>query len=101
MNYHSYDKYLFYYNIHFDTCEFVILMEYTQKHYSNYLIKDFDVELSTLSYQKEEVEKLMWADKETVLKFIENNEFIPYEKEFISVFQQQLSYRIIDLILSQ
>jgi len=50
-----------------------------------YLIKDFDVELSTLSYQKEEVEKLMWADKETVLKFIENNEFIPYEKEFISV----------------
>lgn len=50
-----------------------------------YLIKDFDVDLSTLSYQKEEVEQLLWADKETVLKFIENNEFIPYEKEFISV----------------
>ena len=50
-----------------------------------YLI-EFDLELSELNLQYEEVEKVSWASKEEILSMIENGSFIPYHRSLISLF---------------
>ena len=40
-------------------------------------------DIKNLSLQKEEVQKVKWADKETIYKMIDNYEFIPYYKSLI------------------
>ena len=42
-----------------------------------------DMDLDGFTLQPEEVEKVMWADKDTVLDMIDNESFISYHKGFI------------------
>lgn len=42
-----------------------------------------DVDITTLSLQYEEVEKVMWATEGQILSMIEDGSFIPYIPEFI------------------
>lgn len=44
-----------------------------------------DVEINTLKLQPEEVRDVRWADCKTVLKMIEDGEFIPYKADFIRI----------------
>ncbi len=54
----------------------------------NHIFDDFyliekDVDETALSLQYEEVEKVAWADEETILRMIDEKIFIPYEKSLI------------------
>ena len=48
-----------------------------------YLIKK-DVELSELTLQSSEVKDAKWASLDTILKMIDNGEFVPYNKGLIN-----------------
>lgn len=50
-----------------------------------YLIQD-DIDISKLSLQYEEVQKVKWASREEILSMIENGEFIPYYQSLIQLF---------------
>jgi isopentenyldiphosphate isomerase len=50
-----------------------------------YLIQE-DVDISKLSLQYEEVQKVKWASKEEITSMIENGEFIPYYQSLIQLF---------------
>lgn len=47
-----------------------------------YLIEK-EVDETALTLQKEEVERVMWADEETILSMIDGGTFIPYYKDLI------------------
>lgn len=44
-----------------------------------------DIDISTLKLQYEEVKTVKWSDCEEILSMIDNGEFIPYYKNFISL----------------
>lgn len=44
-----------------------------------------DKEINSFEIQEEEVQEVMWADKETVLSMIDSGKFIPYHKGFIEM----------------
>ena len=44
-----------------------------------------DIDISTLILQEEEVQAVRWADEEEILDMIENDTFIPYQPNFISL----------------
>ena len=44
-----------------------------------------DVDLSSLTLQKEEVQSVRWADEAEILEMIENDTFIPYQPHFIGL----------------
>ena len=44
-----------------------------------------DIDLSTLTLQVEEVQAVRWADEAEILNMIENDTFIPYQSNFISL----------------
>lgn len=44
-----------------------------------------DVDLSTLTLQKEEVQAVRWATEEEILRMIEGDTFIPYQPHFIGL----------------
>ena len=44
-----------------------------------------DINISTLILQEEEVQAVRWADEEEILDMIENDTFIPYQPNFISL----------------
>ncbi len=44
-----------------------------------------EVDLSTLTLQKEEVQAVRWADEAEILCMIEEDAFIPYHKDFIGL----------------
>ena len=44
-----------------------------------------DIDISTLILQEEEVQAVRWADEEEILNMIENDTFIPYQPNFISL----------------
>lgn len=46
--------------------------------FDDYYLIYMDVDLSTLTLQKEEVQRVKWADKEEILQMQENGTFIPY-----------------------
>lgn len=49
-----------------------------------YLIKQ-DVDINKLKLQYEEVKKVKWANKDDIIKMVENGTFIPYYKEMIEL----------------
>ena len=44
-----------------------------------------DVDLSAVTLQEEEVQAVRWASEEEILRMIENDTFIPYQPNFISL----------------
>ncbi len=44
-----------------------------------------DVDLSTLTLQEEEVQAVRWADEAEILRMIDEDTFIPYQPNFISL----------------
>ncbi len=47
-----------------------------------YIIRE-NVDIEKLVLQEEEVQKVMWASEEEIIKMIDNKEFIPYYKNLI------------------
>lgn len=44
-----------------------------------------DLNIAELKLQYEEVQQVMWADKNEIIRMIDNKEFIPYHKSFIEL----------------
>ncbi|HOD92330.1 MAG TPA: NUDIX domain-containing protein [Clostridia bacterium] len=53
--------------------------------FDDYYIIEEDVNLDTLKLQPEEVAAVKWADKETIIKLIDNTMFVPYHKNLIGL----------------
>lgn len=53
--------------------------------FDDYYSVEINEDESFFTPQPEEVEKVMWADKQTVLYMIDSGSFIPYHKSFIEV----------------
>lgn len=53
--------------------------------YDDMYLIDWDLDLSTLKLQYEEVQQAKWASKEDILKMIDQEEFIPYHKSLITL----------------
>ncbi|MEX1376764.1 MAG: NUDIX domain-containing protein [Eubacteriales bacterium] len=51
--------------------------------FTDYYCIEKDVDINSLKLQKEEVQNVKWADKETILNMIDKEEFIPYYKSLI------------------
>ncbi|MBR4458507.1 MAG: NUDIX domain-containing protein [Clostridia bacterium] len=49
----------------------------------DYFVLTRDVDLSTLTLQPEEVQRVRWAGLEEILQMIDDGSFIPYEKNLI------------------
>ncbi|MDZ5035097.1 hypothetical protein GNF81_20640 [Clostridium perfringens] len=49
-----------------------------------YLVKH-DIDINDLKLQHEEVQKVMWADKNEIINMIDAGYFIPYYKSFIEL----------------
>lgn len=49
-----------------------------------YIIKD-DIDLNILKLQYEEVQRVKWANKDEIIRKINNGEFIPYYNSFIEL----------------
>lgn len=56
-----------------------------------YIIKE-DVDIDKLKLQYEEVQNIMWADKNEILSMIDRKEFIPYHKSFIELLFDMKDY---------
>lgn len=59
-----------------------LTLQFKQGFDDYYFLKE-DVDLSTLTLQESEVEKVMWANEEKVLSMITSGEFIPYYPSFV------------------
>ena len=59
--------------IHFDTG------------FDEFFVVNDDIDLQTLSLQTSEISEVKWADEETVLALLENDQFIPHHKGFIEL----------------
>ncbi len=57
-----------------------------ERGFSDYYCVEREVDVDSLSLQKDEVINVKWADIETIFKMIDNNEFIPYYKSLITAF---------------
>ncbi len=53
--------------------------------YDDYYIVTKPVDLKALKLQQEEVQAARWADKDEVLRMIDDGRFIPYEKSLIEL----------------
>lgn len=53
--------------------------------FDDYYVIEINENESFFTSQPEEVEKVMWADKNTILTMIDNDRFIPYHKGFIEM----------------
>lgn len=53
--------------------------------FDDFYLIERDKEATSFKLQAEEVEKVMWADKKTVLSMIDSGEFITYHKGFIEM----------------
>lgn len=51
--------------------------------FNDFYVLQKDVDINTLKLQETEVESVKWADKEEILKMIDEGKFIPYKKSFI------------------
>ena len=62
-----------------------------------YIVNNIDVDLEKLKLQAEEVAEVSWATKDEILTMIEENKFIPYYKNYISLlFDIRNDYGCID-----
>ena len=53
--------------------------------FDDYYVLTRDVDLGTLTLQPEEVQAVRWAEKDEVLRMIDESLFIPYEKGLIEL----------------
>ena len=53
--------------------------------FDDYYVLTRDVDPASLRLQYEEVQAVRWADKEEILRMIDNGSFIPYEKSLIEL----------------
>ena len=53
--------------------------------FDDYYVLTRDVDLSSLHLQYEEVQTVRWAEKEEILRMIDDGQFIPYEKSLIEL----------------
>lgn len=53
--------------------------------FDDYYLIEINEDESFFTLQPEEVEKVMWADKKTILSMIDDGSFIPYHKGFIEM----------------
>ena len=53
--------------------------------FDDYYVLTQDVDLDTLHLQEEEVQAVRWADMEEIMKLIDDDEFVPYEKSLIGL----------------
>ena len=53
--------------------------------FDDYYVLTRDVDLSSLHLQYEEVQTVRWAEKEEILRMIDDGLFIPYEKSLIEL----------------
>ncbi len=53
--------------------------------FDDFYIIECDKKINSFEIQKEEVQKVMWADKKAVLSMIDSGKFIPYHKGFIEM----------------
>ena len=53
--------------------------------FDDYYVLTRDVDLSTLHLQYEEVQTVRWAEKEEILRMIDDGQFISYEKSLIEL----------------
>ncbi len=51
--------------------------------YDDYYFLNSDLDLSKLTLEKDEVQKVIWASKEDVKKLFENKQFLPYIESFV------------------
>ena len=58
--------------------------------FDDFYLIECDKETTSFKLQAEEVEKVMWADKKTVLSMIDSGEFISYHKGFIETIMELL-----------
>lgn len=53
--------------------------------FDDYYVLTKNVDLESLHLQEEEVQAVRWAEKEEILKLIEQDEFVPYDKSLIEL----------------
>lgn len=53
--------------------------------FDDYYVLTNDVDLNTLHLQEDEVQAVRWADQEDIMKLIDADEFVPYEKSLIEL----------------
>ncbi len=77
-----------------DLCEEKIELCYTissDEWFSDIYILNKEIDISSLILKKDEVNFVKWANKNEILKMIENNEFVPYEKKIIDfIFRMEI-----------
>ena len=61
--------------------------------FDDYYILERDLELEKLRLQESEVESVMWADRTTIHKMIEEGSFIPYHASLIDLIFENRSHR--------
>ena len=50
------------------------------KGFDDYYIIDYDIDAKDVNFQKEEVQAVRWADKEEIIKLIQEDKFIEYRE---------------------
>lgn len=69
-----------------------------ERGFDDYYLIEYDVDLSTLTLQSEEVQAVKWASQEEIFKLIEDGVFIPYYKGIINfLFEGRRQYGSIRL----
>ncbi|MDR1664429.1 MAG: NUDIX hydrolase, partial [Clostridiales bacterium] len=51
----------------------------------DYYLIEKDIDINTLTLQREEVQRVRWADKEEIWTMIDKGEFVPYYKSLIAL----------------
>lgn len=50
-----------------------------------YILRNVDVDISTLALQKSEVKAAKWATKDDILQLIDEGKFLPFSKDYIEL----------------
>ena len=50
-----------------------------------YILRNFDIDASTLVLQEAEVKDVMWATKEEIFSLIDKKKFLPFTKDYIEL----------------
>ena len=66
---------------------------YWEHGFDDYYLLTRELDPASLHLQYEEVQTVRWADREEILRMIDNGEFIPYEKGLIDLLFFQRNHR--------
>ena len=61
------------------------LTVYWENGFDDYYVLTREVDSASLRLQPEEVQQVRWADRDEILRMIDNGQFIPYEKSLIEL----------------